>query len=173
MCEKSNVYIKLHPFPTNGTMGTMGQTSRPLLPDETIVGMLQGKSEHSSKPLLRLSSPSSKLQLRGIMKVTLGTKLLGYQDSGPSLELLVLFVFSKQSGFTIPKKRHGNLTVQGKRILPSILSPKALTVHSRTRDREHSELRFLELSHFPLSPNPPTILISFPTFQFISFISFR
>lgn len=62
MCEKSSVYIKLQPFPSNGTMGTMGQTSRPLSPDETIVGMLRRKPEHSPKPLLRLSFPYSKLQ---------------------------------------------------------------------------------------------------------------
>ena len=93
MCEKSNVYIKLQPFPSNGTMGTVGQTSRPLPPDETILGMLRGKPEHSPKPLLRLSFFSSKLQLWGILKLTLGIKLLGHQDSGPSLELFLLFIF--------------------------------------------------------------------------------
>lgn len=166
------MYIKLQPFPSNGTMGTMGQTSKSLPPDETIVGMLREKPEHSPKPLLRLSFPSSKLQLWGIMKVTWESSSWGIRTQALAWSCSFCS-FSKQNGFTIPKKRQGDLTVQGKRLPPSILSPKGLTVHSRRRDREDSELRFLERSHFPWSPNPLTILISFPTFQFISFISFR
>lgn len=127
-------------FLLNGTMGTMEQTSRHL---PLLLACFQGSQrEHSPKPSLRLSSLPQNSKLWGIFQVTLGLKFLGHLDSSPSLVVLVLSVL----WVTSPAPGRGrDLTVKGKQLLPSILSSGPYGILKEGRDREHSELRCLEV----------------------------
>jgi hypothetical protein len=128
-----------------------------------------GQILHGSKPLLSSKTPNSKV-FCGWLWIRFSFRVIW---SPGQTQHFLFFLDTEQNSFPLPRKEPH---VAGKASVFLLLFYSWGAYYALKewwKGRGTPKWDSWGLSHFSTYNNPQTILISFPTFQFISFISFR